>query len=298
VVQGNLIGTNAAGTAGVGNSKQGVWIDGSAANNTIGGTAAGAGNTIAYNGWDGVALGGTAGTGNAILGNDIYANGQPGIDLGDDGVTINDLGDADGGPNARMNYPVLTDVTWSATNVTIDGTLNSAASTTYRVEFFANTTVDTSGYGEGQTYLGFVDVTTNGSGNASFSRNLTVAVPAGASYTATATDPAGNTSEFSLASGMVAHYRLDEGSGLVAIDSSGRGLDGVLEPGVGYTGGVSGTAGDLTAAADYIEVADNDDLDIGTGDFSIDMWFNTTESLPDWNTYPMLPRTMATSSSS
>ena len=288
MVQGNLIGTNAAGTAGVGNSKQGVWIDGSAANNTIGGTAAGAGNTIAYNGWDGVALGGTAGTGNAILGNDIYANGHPGIDLGDDGVTTNDVGDIDGGPNARMNYPVLTDVTWSSTDVTIDGTLNSAASTTYRIEFFANTTVDSTGYGEGETYLGFVDVTTNGSGDGTFSKNLTVAVPAGASYTATATDPAGNTSEFSLSYGMVAHYRLNEGGGITAVDSSGRGLDGTHFASVGYTGGVSGTAGDYTAADDFTRVADNDDLDMGLGDFSISLWFNTAQTFT-WEN-PMLAR--------
>ena len=50
-------------TAGVANSRQGVWIDNAAANNTIGGTAAGAGNTIAYNTSDGVALSSTAGTG-------------------------------------------------------------------------------------------------------------------------------------------------------------------------------------------------------------------------------------------
>ena len=288
VIKGNLIGTDVTGTADLGNGLSGVFIGSSSQNNIIGGGLPGEGNVIAYNNDDGILIAGGGISGNTISGNSIHSNSEIGIDLGDEDVTQNDGGDGDSGENALQNFPVLTDVTWSSTDVTIDGTLNSAASTTYRVEFFANTTVDTSGYGEGQTYLGFVDVTTDGSGNASFSRNLTVAVPAGASYTATATDPAGNTSEFSLASGMVAHYRLDEGSGLVAIDSSGRGLDGVLEPGVGYTGGVSGTAGDLTAAADYIEVADNDDLDIGTGDFSIDMWFNTTESLPLWDTYPML----------
>jgi hypothetical protein len=138
--------------------------------------------------------------------------------LTDDGVTANDLGDGDAGANNLQNYPVLTDVTWSSTDVTIDGDLNGAVSTTYRVELFANTTVDSTGYGEGEIYLGFVDVTTDGSGNASFSKNLTVAVPAGASYTATATDPSGNTSEFSLSHGLVAHYRLNEGAGVTAID--------------------------------------------------------------------------------
>ena len=46
------------------------------------------------------------------------------------------------------------------------GSLNSTASTSYRIEFFANTSGDASGYGEGQRYLGFADVTTDGSGNA------------------------------------------------------------------------------------------------------------------------------------
>src|SRR5262249_27042022 len=37
-----------------------------------------------------------------------------------------------------------------------------------RIEFFANTTADPSGYGQGRTYLGFINVTTDGPGNASF----------------------------------------------------------------------------------------------------------------------------------
>src|SRR4029077_8015592 len=57
---------------------------------------------------------------------------------------------------------------------------------------------DPSGYGQGQTYLGSVQVTTDGNGNASFTVTLTTPVPAGQNYiTATATDPNGNTSEFS-----------------------------------------------------------------------------------------------------
>ena len=63
---------------GIANSRQGVWIDDTAANNTIGGTAAGAGNIIAYNTLDGVALSATAGQGNSVLGNAIYSNGRIG----------------------------------------------------------------------------------------------------------------------------------------------------------------------------------------------------------------------------
>ena len=80
----------------------------------------------------------------------------------------------------------------------ISGTLNSIANTAFTIEFFANAAADPSGSGEGQTFLGRVTSTTNGSGNASFTTALSSTVPAGQFVTATATDPNGNTSEFSL----------------------------------------------------------------------------------------------------
>src|SRR5205823_9348893 len=47
---GNFIGTNAAGTLGLGNAGDGVFITGGASSNTIGGTVAAAGNVISANG--------------------------------------------------------------------------------------------------------------------------------------------------------------------------------------------------------------------------------------------------------
>ena len=82
------------------------------------------------------------------------------------------------------------------TNLT--GTLNSRPNTTYRIEFFSSPSVDSSGFGEGKTYLGFVNVTTNGSGNASFSPWVALTA-AGAYISATATSPTGDTSEFGRA---------------------------------------------------------------------------------------------------
>ena len=54
LVEGDYIGTDAAGLNAVGNDQDGVYIDGSATGNTIGGTASGAGNTIAWNGGYGI----------------------------------------------------------------------------------------------------------------------------------------------------------------------------------------------------------------------------------------------------
>ena len=49
-VRGNRIGTDAAGTAALGNTSDGTRISGNANSNSVGGATAGAGNTIANNG--------------------------------------------------------------------------------------------------------------------------------------------------------------------------------------------------------------------------------------------------------
>ncbi len=206
VIQGNKIGTDVSGTAAIGNAGYGVLIATSVYDNMIGGTAAGAGNVIAYNGSTGVFIGQTdqglplPGTGNAVLGNSIFANGGLGIDLGrsigPDGPNPNDPGDTDTGPNNLQNYPVLTSAVTGPGGTAIQGTLNSTANTTFRIEFFSNTAMDPTGYGEGQKYLGFLSATTDSQGNTSFGTTLP-GVPAGQFLSATATDPGNNTSEFS-----------------------------------------------------------------------------------------------------
>ena len=75
----------------------------------------------------------------------------------------------------------------SSTQLQVIGTLNSTANTNFRIEFFSNTTQDPSGQGEGQTYLGFANVNTNGAGNANFNTTLAATVPAGSFISATAT---------------------------------------------------------------------------------------------------------------
>ena len=82
-------------------------------------------------------------------------------------MTPNDVGDADA---LLQNFPVITSVVPSGGSTTIQGTLNSVAGKTYRLEFFVNDAADATSHGEGQTFLGTTDVTTNGSGNATLLR--------------------------------------------------------------------------------------------------------------------------------
>jgi len=104
-LQGNFIGTQTDGTSPLGNSSHGILIGTSASNNTIGAPAGGSGNTVAFNAGAGVSV--ESGTGNAILSNFIFSNAELGIDLGSDGVTPNDKGDGDSGPNNLQNFPLL-----------------------------------------------------------------------------------------------------------------------------------------------------------------------------------------------
>ena len=192
-IQSNFIGTAADGITELGNSGRGVYIFASP-NNSVGGTSSGERNVIAFNGQTGVTIG--VSTGNRVQGNSIFSNGGLGIDLDNTGATLNDLGDVDTGGNNLQNYPTINSVTSSGGNVTIDGALNSTASTTFRLEFFSNLKGDASGFGEGETFLGFGNVTTDASGNAAYNVTFPVSGTARA-FTATATDPDGNTSEFS-----------------------------------------------------------------------------------------------------
>lgn len=192
-VQGNFIGTLADGITAAGSHNVGVQISGS--NNVIGGTESGSGNTIAFAQRIGVGV--TGGSGNFIFGNSIFGNNGIGIDLGGDGVTQNDSGDTDEGANHLQNFPTLGVVSNSGINLTIQGTLISAANTTFNLQFFTNVSCDPSGYGEGQTTIGTTPVTTNANGEASFTASFPVALPQDQFVTATATDPANNTSEFS-----------------------------------------------------------------------------------------------------
>ena len=95
---------------------------------------------------------------------------------------------------------MITSVTPGANSVNVKGTLNSAASTSFVLDFYANSVCDPLGFGEGARFIGSTTVTTNSSGDATFDVNFPVTVMPNEVLTATATDPSGNTSEFSQCS--------------------------------------------------------------------------------------------------
>lgn len=184
VIQGNKIGTDPSGTLPVSNSSAGIL--GSSVPGLIGGTGPGEGNTIAFNCAAGIELGGAAWT---VLGNSIFSN---------SGVGLNTALPAFGGPAT----PSITSLSITAGTATVSGTLDAVASTTYRLEFFGNAVCDTSGNGEGRTFLDSEDVGTDVDGHADFGP-IDFPVPDGESVvTATATDPDGLTSTFSLCAGI------------------------------------------------------------------------------------------------
>ena len=203
VIQGNYIGTAANGTDPIPNDDGGISLANGPASAavTIGGQLSGEGNIIAFNGGSGVSLDTNLATpATAIRGNSIHSNASLGIDIFANGtlVNVNDDCDPDGGPNLRQNYPVLTSATNSATSTRVRGFLNSAVGSIYKVDWYACPSCDMSGNGEGKTWIGWTPVAIDGSTGCQVSFEVPLSmIPAGQFLTATATDPLGNTSEFS-----------------------------------------------------------------------------------------------------
>ncbi|MEZ5476637.1 MAG: cadherin domain-containing protein [Thiolinea sp.] len=158
-------------------------------------------NLIGGNGWAGIAN--DAAADNTFSRNHIFNNGALGIDLGLDGVTANSATDT------WLNYPEVSDGSTISSNgstiVTYDFDLDVPANTDgYRVEFFMNTTLDDSGHGEGEVYIGSVDITHPGGGLLNFKGtfNADQPIPEDANIAVTLTektgvDTLGATSEFS-----------------------------------------------------------------------------------------------------
>lgn len=206
-IQRNLIGTSDDGTIALGNAG-GIFLTGGSDGNVIGsGVDPSLGNTIANSTAAGVVLDPAAASGNDVRGNSIRDNGGQagwlGIDLADPTqgtITPNDIGDGDTGPNDLQNHPSITRATLlpQSGGVAVSGSLNSQPSATYSIEFYANTSCDDTGAGEGAVFLGSRTVVTDDAGDAPFTAQLPQPPAGDDAISATATNAGGSTSEFSL----------------------------------------------------------------------------------------------------
>ncbi len=173
------------------NNRIGIGISGNAIGNALFGikvlapqSQIGPGNIIAYNPV-GIQIEGDANDGNRITQNSIFGNVGLGIDLAPVAQTnLNDQDDLDTGPNEQLNFPVL-EKTWPSP-VTGKACANCTVEI-YIADGGANA------YGEGRTLVG----TGVAAGDGTFSVPVS-GVTEREYLTATATDAAGNTSEFSL----------------------------------------------------------------------------------------------------
>lgn len=159
-VQGNHIGTGILGNESFGNGQNAINIDDGSAGVLVGGTTAGASNRIRNSTDQGVRISGAL-TQVSVIGNSIYDNTGIGIDNDVFGVTANDLGDSDSGSNDNLNFPEYTYAVENGADTEVAYRVDVPAGD-YRVEFFENTVADASGYGEGETYLGYHDIQTAG----------------------------------------------------------------------------------------------------------------------------------------
>lgn len=206
-IQGNYVGAAGDGTTGEGNSP-GISIVDSNSNligdtTTTGGACDKACNLIAFNRGAGVqvaAPGGSSAHFNRINGNSIFGNSADGISLVPSTLTGND----------GQGFQTLTIAASGST--TVEGTFTGTGGVSYRLEFFYNRVAapaptpgcDSSGFGEGQVYIGSLTVLGTGA-SAPFSFfTASVSAPIGSQVTGTATSSSGNTSEFSACIAAVA----------------------------------------------------------------------------------------------
>jgi hypothetical protein len=185
---GNILGGNWGNPDG-GNSGNGIMIDLNCDYNYV------SSNIIGYNGDDGISVEINS-LYNTITRNRIFENGELGIDLNDDGVTANDPGDLDNGPNGLLNFPVIDSVRMNPdSSFTVWGFAQGAQ----YVEFFlahpgedTGRPADPSGYGEAYEFVAADTMPPLGQ----FAHVIPRFRPFFAQITAITIDTLGNTSEF------------------------------------------------------------------------------------------------------
>lgn len=195
-VDGNVIGLDASGIRPMGNGGCGVSVElsrGEIAPRLLDITR----NIIAYNRGGGVFV--VSGKRARITGNSIYNNIGLGIDLGADGVTPNEP-TSPSDPNNGQKYPTISEVSSANGRTFIRGELTGVPGE-YTIEVFTVAVADESGYGEGDRHVLTTTITLDPSGRRSFETSWGGTLSGGTGVAATATDGAGNTSEFSVTYG-------------------------------------------------------------------------------------------------
>lgn len=194
----NRIGPNATDTAALPNGGAGVYLLNGASQNTIGTTVAP--NRFRGNGANGVWVEGATSIRNSIRGNSMTGNGAIGIELGPVFFeTPNDAGDPDSGPNRIQNTPEVAEVGYLASLNRITATFTVStdpANATYPllIDFYSVDGDDE----EGEFYLGTLsyDAIDFAAGEVTRSFTALGMLQVGNDVVATATDAAGNSSEF------------------------------------------------------------------------------------------------------
>ncbi|HTR01622.1 MAG TPA: S-layer homology domain-containing protein [Thermoanaerobaculia bacterium] len=196
VVKGNTIGLDVTGQVLLRNGT-GIRLDPGATDCVIGSVVNGEGNAIA---WNDVGVY-NYGVRNSIRGNPIFFNGSIGIDNDPAGVTVNDPLDADTGANELQNFPFISSVDYGSTSLVVHGILQSTPNVTFDLDFYESPscTPHPRDLLQSAYYIGSTQVTTDDSGNISFTTPPLADANAANQpiISATATDPNGNTSEFS-----------------------------------------------------------------------------------------------------
>jgi hypothetical protein len=193
-IRNNWIGTDPEDIVNLGNQGHGIYIE---ASQTVVGGDVNSTNIIAHNRNRGIFI--FDGTKNTIRFNSIHDNDSLGIDLSPERLTPNDQKDVDLGTNNLQNFPLLDSASLSANSIHIKGRFDSEPDTTYIIDFFKNKTRNASHFGEGEKYIGSVTVQCDTGGRKDLDVTLPVHISDDEFITATATDPQGNTSEFSRA---------------------------------------------------------------------------------------------------
>ncbi len=251
LIEGNYVGTDAAGTHALSDpgSAAGIYI--STANNTIGGAAAGAGNVISGTLFDGLKLDMTGAIDNLVQGNFIgtdytgtvaIPNASYGVQL-ISGATGNTIGGTTAGAGNVIAYNDLSGVDLSGSGTTGDFVQNNTfqSNVNYGVELDSSTQAYVSGTVAGDVLdNGTFDLHGLNASIGALSGSGTVTSGVAGSVTLTL----GNTNDTNTFSGVI-----QNGSGTVALAKTGSGTE-TLSGANTYTGITTVTAGTLSISSD------------------------------------------------